>query len=230
MFDRVILIVMDSVGIGELPDAARYNDQGSNTLGNIYKKVEGFSLPNLERLGLGNIEGTPDIPEHSRPCGCFGKAAEKSVGKDTTTGHWEMAGIIHEKFFPTYPDGFPSSLIEEFEAAIGRSVLGNKAASGTVIIEELGQQHMKTGYPIVYTSADSVFQIAAHEEVITVEELYDMCRKARKLLTGKHRVARVIARPFIGKPGSFTRTSNRRDFSVEPPEKTHCSWKNSGYF
>lgn len=220
MFNRVILIVMDSVGIGELPDAAQYNDQGSNTLGNIYREIRGFSLPNLEHLGLGNIEKTPSLPEHPDPCGCFGKAAEKSAGKDTTTGHWEMAGIILEKPFPTYPDGFPDNLIKKFEEIIGRKVLGNKAASGTVIIEELGQQHINTGYPIVYTSADSVFQIAAHEKVITVDELYDICRKARRLLTGDHRVARVIARPFVGEPGNLTRTSNRKDFSVEPPEKT----------
>lgn len=220
MIKRVIVIVMDSVGIGELPDAAEYGDTGSNTLGNIYKSVEGFSLPNLERLGLGNIDGTPDIPEYADPIGCFGRAAEMSRGKDTTTGHWEITGVTLDKAFPTYPSGFPEEIISKFEEAIGRRVLGNKPASGTAIIQELGEEHMKTGCPIVYTSADSVFQIAAHEDVIPPEELYDMCRKARMLLTGEHRVARVIARPFIGKPGSFTRTPNRKDFSVEPPEKT----------
>ncbi len=220
MFSRVILIVMDSVGIGELPDADRYNDQGSNTLGNIYRNVSGFSLPGLERLGLGNIEGTPDIPEFRAPIGCFGKAAEKSSGKDTTTGHWEITGVILEKSFPTYPEGFPRTVIDSFERAIGRKSIGNKVASGTVIIEELGPQHMDTGYPIVYTSADSVFQVAAHEDIISVEQLYEICRKARELLVGEHLVARVIARPFTGKPGAFTRTPNRRDFSVEPPEKT----------
>lgn len=220
MIERVIVVVMDSVGIGELPDAAEYGDLGSNTLGHIYSSIEGFSLPNMERLGLGNIDDISGIPECPEPIGCYGKAAERSKGKDTTTGHWEIMGIILDTPFPTYPGGFPPELIQEYERQIGREVIGNKVASGTVIIEELGKEHMETGYPIVYTSADSVFQIAAHEDVIPLEELYRMCEIARKLLDGEHRVARVIARPFTGEPGNFIRTSNRKDYSVEPPQKT----------
>ncbi|HHV75478.1 MAG TPA: phosphopentomutase, partial [Thermoanaerobacterium sp.] len=217
MFDRVIIIVMDSVGIGELPDAHLYGDNGANTLGHIYRNIEGFSLPTLEKLGIGNIQGTRFIKKSSAPVGCYGRAAEKSKGKDTITGHWEITGIILDKPFPTYPNGFPADLISRFEKLVGRRVLGNKAASGTEIIEELGAVHMETGYPIVYTSADSVFQIAAHEEIVPVEDLYKMCETAREMLTGEHRVARVIARPFVGKPGLFTRTAKRRDYSVEPP-------------
>ena len=217
---RVIIIVLDSAGIGELPDAAEYGDEGSNTLGNIAAAVPGFSLPNLEKLGLGNIDGIVGFKAAEEPLGCFGKMAERSVGKDTTTGHWELAGITLRKPFPVYTEGFPGDLVERFEKAIGTKTLGNYPASGTVIIKELGQQHVKTGYPIIYTSADSVFQIAAHEDVIPVQRLYEICRTAREILTGEHAVGRVIARPFTGSDGNYTRTANRRDFSLEPPEKT----------
>ena len=217
---RVIIIVLDSAGIGELPDAAEYGDEGSNTLGNIAAAVPGFSLPNLEKLGLGNIDGIVGFKAAEEPLGCFGKMAERSVGKDTTTGHWELAGITLRKPFPVYPEGFPGDLVERFEKAIGTKTLGIYPASGTVIIKELGQQHVKTGYPIIYTSADSVFQIAAHEDVIPVQRLYEICRTAREILTGEHAVGRVIARPFTGSDGNYTRTANRRDFSLEPPEKT----------
>lgn len=208
MFDRVIIIVMDSVGIGELPDAHLYGDDGANTLGHIYRDIEDFSLPTLEKLGIGNIQGTKYIRKSSAPIGCYGRAAERSKGKDTITGHWEITGIILDKPFPTYPNGFPEELIRRFEELVGRKILGNKAASGTEIIEELGAVHMETGYPIVYTSADSVFQIAAHEEIVPVEVLYEMCEAAREMLTGEHRVARVIARPFVGKPGSLPGRQN----------------------
>jgi len=214
------LIVMDSVGIGALPDADRYGDAGSNTLVNISRAVNGLHLPHLGRLGLGNIERIQGVPAAERPAGAYGRMAERSAGKDTTTGHWEMSGIVLERPFPTYPHGFPPEIIEPFQERIGRSVLGNRVASGTVIIEELGAEHMRTGNPIVYTSADSVFQIAAHEEIIPLEELYAMCRTARSLLTGEHAVGRVIARPFEGRPGSFRRTTNRRDFSLTPPGPT----------
>ena len=216
---RVIIVVLDSAGIGELPDAAKYGDEGSNTLGNIAASVSGFSLPNLEKLGLGNIEGVTGFKAADEPLGCFGKMAERSAGKDTTTGHWELAGITLRKSFPVYPEGFPENLVRKFEKAIGTKTLGNYPASGTVIIKELGQQHVMMGYPIIYTSADSVFQIAAHENH-PVERLYQICRIARKILTGEHAVGRVIARPFTGSHGSYTRTANRRDFSLEPPEKT----------
>lgn len=217
---RVILMVMDSVGIGELPDAAEYGDQGAATLQNIAAAVGGLELPNLEKMGLGKIESIQGLNSEHKAEGVYGKAAEKSKGKDTTTGHWELAGLISEEPFPTYPDGFPAEIMEQFEEAIGRKTLANKPASGTVIIEELGQEHMKTGKPIVYTSADSVFQIAAHEDVISVDKLYDYCKKARKILKGEHAVARVIARPFVGEPGSFERTERRKDFSLTPPEPT----------
>ena len=217
---RVIIIVLDSAGIGELPDAAEYGDVGSNTLGNIAASVNGFALPNLEKLGLGNIEGTVGFKAAEEPMGCFGKMAERSAGKDTTTGHWELAGITLIKPFPVYPDGFPEDIVRQFENAIGTKTLGNYPASGTVIINELGHQHVKTGYPIIYTSADSVFQIAAHEDIIPIERLYEICRTAREILKGEHAVGRVIARPFIGTEGNYTRTANRRDFSLEPPDKT----------
>lgn len=220
MVNRVALIVLDSVGIGELPDAHEYNDEGSNTLGNIAKTLKGFELPNLEKLGLGHIEGVNEFKKVENPIGSFGRSLEMSKGKDTTTGHWEISGIILEKAFPTYPNGFPADVIEEFEKRIGRKTIGNKPASGTAIIEELGDEHVKTGYPIVYTSADSVFQIAAHEEVIPLEELYKMCQIARDLLQGEHGVGRVIARPFTGTSGSYKRTPNRRDFSLQPFRKT----------
>lgn len=217
---RVILIVMDSVGIGELPDAAEYGDQGAATLQNIAAEVGGLELPNLEKLGLGKIEAIEGLNSKVEAEGAYAKAAEKSKGKDTTTGHWEIAGLISEKPFPTYPDGFPAEVMEKFEKAIGRKTLANRPASGTVIIEELGQKHLETGKPIIYTSADSVFQIAAHEEIIAVDELYEYCKKAREILQGEHAVARVIARPFVGEPGNFERTERRKDFSLTPPEPT----------
>lgn len=220
MIKRVALFVLDSVGVGELPDAGDYGDSGSNTLGNISRAVGGLNMPNLGRLGLGNIIPIEGVPPAESPAASYGRMAEKSAGKDTTTGHWEMAGIIMEKPFPVYPGGFPNDFIKSYEEKIGRRVLGNKAASGTAIIEELGAEHMKTGFPIVYTSADSVFQIAAHEEIIPLEELYRICRVAREMLSGEHAVGRVIARPFEGKPGSFRRTVNRHDFSLKPPGAT----------
>lgn len=217
---RAIIIVMDSVGMGELPDAHKYGDVGSNTLGNIAAQIKGFSLPNLQSLGLGNIQGIEGFERVENPIGSFGKMDEKSAGKDTTTGHWEMMGIVLPKPFPTYPDGFPHDVIDRFEERIGSPILGNIPASGTQIIKDLGKDHMKTGYPIVYTSADSVFQIAAHEDIIPIERLYEICRIAREILIGDHAVGRVIARPFIGKPGSFKRTSRRHDFSLDPIHET----------
>lgn len=215
---RAFLIVMDGVGIGELPDAYKYGDQGSNTLGNTVKVVGSINIPNLLGLGLGEL--VEELPKTSKIVGAYGKMIERSVGKDTLIGHWEMMGIITTEDFPTYPNGFPQEVISRFENEIGRKVLGNKPASGTEIIKELGELHIKTGYPIVYTSADSVFQIAAHEEVIPVEELYRICQIARRILTGRHRVARVIARPFLGEPGNFYRTERRKDFSLPPPGET----------
>jgi phosphopentomutase len=220
MDKKVVLIVMDSVGIGALPDAGMFGDEGSDTLGHILKAVPALALPNLESLGLFRIEGTSFARRSAAPLGCYGKAMERFPGKDTTGGHWEIAGLILDKPFPTFPNGFPKDLIAAFESAIGRGVLGNVAASGTEIIVDLGQEHMRSGKPIVYTSADSVFQIAAHEDVIPIDELYRICRVARRLLDGDARVGRVIARPFIGQPGSFVRTGNRRDFSVDPPGET----------
>jgi len=216
-FRRIILIVLDSVGIGELPDAAEYGDEGSDTLGNI-NRMRPCQLPNLLRLGLANIRSIPNLAPAERPIGAYGKAALASKGKDTTTGHWEMAGIILETPFPTYSDGFPADVMRAFETAIGRRTLGNYAASGTEIIQVLGAKHMRTGFPIVYTSADSVFQIAAHEDVIPLEELYRICETARGILQGEHRVGRVIARPFAGEPGGFRRTGHRRDYAIEPPD------------
>jgi phosphopentomutase len=215
-FSRVIWIVLDSVGIGEMPDAAAYGDAGSDTLGNI-ARIRGIHLPNLARLGLGNIAPLSGIAPADAPAGAYGKCTLASPGKDTTTGHWEMVGIHLAKPFPLYPHGFPPEVINEFEHRTGRRTLGNKAASGTEIIKELGVEHVRTGSPIVYTSADSVFQIAAHEEVIPLWELYKMCETAREILRGPHEVGRVIARPFIGAPGSFTRTPNRHDYAVPPP-------------
>ena len=215
-FQRVIWIVLDSVGIGEMPDAEAYGDRGSDTLGNIARRRR-LRLPNLCRLGLANIKTLVGLEPSAEPQAAFGRCALASPGKDTTTGHWEMAGIHLEKPFALFPRGFPPAIIDEFERRIGRSVLGNKAASGTEIIEELGEEHMRTGSPIVYTSADSVFQIAAHEEVITLFELYKMCETARTLLRGPYEVGRVIARPFLGSPGAFTRTANRHDYAVPPP-------------
>ncbi|MFO7820341.1 MAG: phosphopentomutase [Halanaerobacter sp.] len=217
---RVNIIVLDSVGIGYLPDADEFGDQGAATLPHIAKELNGLKLPNLERLGLGNIVDIKGIDKVQEPLASFGRMKEKSHGKDTTTGHWELAGLVSEESFPTYPHGFPKEVMDEFHEAIGRESLGNKAASGTVIIEELGAEHFKTGKPIVYTSADSVFQVAAHEEVIPVDELYEICKKAREILQGEHAVARVIARPFVGELGELTRTANRKDFSLTPPQKT----------
>ncbi len=218
---RVILIVLDSVGIGELPDAEFFNDKGSHTLDNTFNACKGLSLPNLKKLGLGNIEGVNSLGKEKCVKGSFGKAMEKSMGKDTITGHWEIAGVITKTPLKTYPNGFPEDIIEEFkEKAKVEGVLGNKVASGTEIIKELGKEHIKTKYPIVYTSADSVFQIAAHEEVIPLDKLYDMCKKAREFLVGDKIIGRVIARPFIGKEGNFTRTSNRHDYALDPFSKT----------
>jgi phosphopentomutase len=215
-FDRIIWIVLDSVGIGELPDAADYGDVGRNTLGHIARSRP-LHLPNLVRLGLANIAPLDHLVPPAAPEGCFGKGATHSPGKDTTTGHWEMAGIWLPQAFPVYKNGFPRDLIENFERAIGHKTLGNKPASGTEIIKELGEEHVRTGYPIVYTSGDSVFQIAAHEDVIPIAELYRICEIARKMLDGPHRVGRVIARPFTGAPGNFRRTERRHDYAVEPP-------------
>jgi phosphopentomutase len=218
--NRVIIIVLDSMGVGELPDAAEYGDEGSNTLANTARAVGGLSLPHMQELGLGNITSIEGVPPCAEPLGAYGRMAEASAGKDTTTGHWEMTGIYSPRPLPTYPDGFPKELIEEYERRIGRKTLGNYPRSGTVIIQELGEEHIRTGYPIVYTSADSVFQVAAHEEVIPIEELYRICQIAREMLVGEHAVGRVIARPFIGGPGHFTRTERRKDFSLLPPELT----------
>lgn len=217
-FGRVIWIVLDSVGIGEMPDADAFGDVGSDTLGNIAKKHH-LNLPNLVRLGLANIKPLAGLSPAEHPAGAYGRCALASPGKDTTTGHWEMAGIILEQPFPVYPYGFPSELISEFEARIGRKTLGNKPASGTEIIKELGEEHMRTGSPIVYTSADSVFQIAAHEKVMPLDELYRISETARGILQGPNRVGRVIARPFGGEPGHFVRTADRHDFAVPPPEE-----------
>ncbi|MGH9558572.1 MAG: phosphopentomutase [Bryobacteraceae bacterium] len=216
-FRRVIWIVLDSVGIGEMPDADRYGDRGSDTLGNI-ARLRPMQLPNLCRLGLGNIKPLPGLAPDPAPLAAFGKCALASPGKDTTTGHWEMAGIHLEKPLPLFPKGFPPEIMEKFERIIGRSTLGNKPASGTEIIKELGEEHMLTGSPIVYTSADSVFQVAAHEEVIPLFELYKICETARELLRGPYEVGRVIARPFTGSPGAFVRTANRHDYATPPPK------------
>jgi phosphopentomutase len=215
-FERVALVVMDSVGIGPMPDAADYGDAGRDTLGHICER-RGLMIPNFVRLGLANIRPLAGVEVDQNPEGAYGKAALRSPGKDTTAGHWEMAGIILDRPFPTYPKGFPREVIEKFEYAIGRKVLGNCPASGTEIIKQLGEEHLRTGWPIVYTSADSVFQVAAHEEVIPVEELYRICEIARRQLDGPHRVGRVIARPFTGKPGAFVRTERRHDYAVPPP-------------
>ncbi len=219
-FKRICLLVLDSAGIGEMPDAADWGDAGADTLGNILKSRK-VDLPNLQRLGLGNIRELSQLPAVEHPTGSFGKCALRSNGKDTTTGHWEMAGIILEKAFPTYPDGFPPAVVDKFvDQAKVPGILGNVPASGTEIIKELGEEHVRTGKPIVYTSADSVFQIAAHEEVVPLERLYEICQIARKLLDGEHKVGRVIARPFLGTVAdNFTRTENRHDYAVPPPNE-----------
>ena len=217
-FKRIALVVLDSAGIGEMPDAAEWGDAGADTLGNILKTRQ-VSLPNLSKMGLGNIKPLSGITAEASPIGSFGKCTLKSNGKDTTTGHWEMAGIILKKAFPTFPEGFPSRIIDKFVAeATVPGILANVPASGTEIIKDFGEEHMKTGKPIIYTSADSVFQIAAHEEVISVERLYEMCEIARRILDGEDRVGRVIARPFVGDtPENFKRTENRHDYAVPPP-------------
>ncbi|HEV2233347.1 MAG TPA: phosphopentomutase [Terriglobia bacterium] len=215
-FERAILIVCDSMGIGAMPDAADYGDVGRDTLGHICER-RGLRAPNFVCLGLANIRPLVGLKPSPSPEGAYGKASLLSPGKDTTAGHWEMAGIILDRPFPTYPHGFPPDLMEKFEAAIGRKTLGNFPASGTEILKQLGEEHMKTGRPIVYTSGDSVFQIAAHEEIIPIEELYQMCQIARQVLDGPNRVGRVIARPFLGAPGAFVRTERRHDYAVEPP-------------
>lgn len=224
MMKRATIIVLDSVGIGELPDAAKYGDEGSNTIVNIKKAYPSLDLKNMCSLGLGNIDadGAELLGKVENPKGCYGRMFEASNGKDTTTGHWEIAGIITDNPFPTFTDtGFPKEIMDKFEAAIGRKTLGNISASGTAIINELGDEHVKTRFPIVYTSADSVFQIACHEEIIPVDELYRICEIARELLTGDYGVARVIARPFVGSGnGNYTRTERRKDFSLAPTSTT----------
>lgn len=218
---RVVLIVLDSVGVGEMPDAKMYGDKGSHTLDHTFEACNGLNIPNLKKLGLGNIEGVKALGKEESVIGAFGKGSEKSIGKDTVTGHWEIGGVILDKPLNTYPDGFSDKIINEFkEKAKIDGILGNKVASGTAIIEELGEEHVKTGYPIIYTSADSVFQIAAHEEVIGLDNLYKMCEIAREMLVGENVVGRVIARPFVGEVGSFKRTSNRRDYALDPFGKT----------
>ena len=218
---RVVLIVLDSVGVGEKPDAQMYGDKGSHTLDHTFEACNGLNIPNLKKLGLGNIDGVKALGKEESVIGAFGKGSEKSIGKDTVTGHWEIGGVILDKPLNTYPDGFSDKIINEFkEKAKIDGILGNKVASGTAIIEELGEEHVKTGYPIIYTSADSVFQIAAHEEVVGLDNLYKMCEIAREMLVGEDVVGRVIARPFVGEVGSFKRTSNRRDYALDPFGKT----------
>lgn len=221
MMKRATIIVLDSLGVGALPDAERYGDKGTDTLGHIVREYPALSIPNLQAAGFGNVQGAAGSAfAVSHPKGSFGKLKEISKGKDTITGHWEIAGLFTQTPFKTYPQGFPGKCIEKFETAIGRKVLGNCTASGTVIIEELGPEHEKTGKPIVYTSADSVFQIAANIEVIPLEELYRMCESAREILVGEWSCGRVIARPYIEKDGKRIRTSDRRDYAVSPPEPT----------
>ena len=216
---RVFLIVLDSVGMGEMPDAAEYGDAGSNTILAVSKSPY-FSMPNMKKLGYFNIDGMAVNDKEEHPTAAFARMTESSKGKDTTIGHWEIAGIISKAPLPTYPNGFPKEILEEFSKQTGRGVLCNKPYSGTEVIKDYGDEHRRTGDLIVYTSADSVFQIAAHEEVVPVEQLYEYCKIARKILTGEHGVGRVIARPFIGESGNYTRTSNRHDFSLEPPAVT----------
>ena len=217
---RVIWMVIDSVGIGALPDSQKFGDVNVDTLGNIVRACKGIKIPNMIKLGLANIEGVDSLENIESPIGCYGRCSEVSKGKDTTTGHWEMTGVLVETPFKTFENGFPKDIIEEFERRSNRKVIGNKPASGTAILDELGEQHMNTGEVIVYTSADSVLQIAAHEEIVSLDELYKMCEIAREIMMGDNAVARIIARPFIGKPGAFERTSNRRDYSLSPFEDT----------
>ena len=229
-FNRIVLIVLDSLGIGEMPDAKNWGDEGADTLGHILESRK-VNLPNLQKLGLGNIRPFANLPAVENPVGSFGKCTLKSNGKDTTTGHWEIAGIVMERAFPTFPKGFPPRIIDKFVAETNVSgVLGNVAASGTEIIRQLGEEHVKTGKPIVYTSADSVFQIAAHEEVIPIERLYQICEIARKILDGEDKVGRVIARPFLGSNAAdFTRTTNRHDYAVAPPPNLLPLLKEKGF-
>ena len=216
---RVFLIVLDSVGCGEMPDSADFGDAGSNTLKSI-SRSERFFAPNMISMGLGNVDGVDFLPKTDSPRAAVARYAESSKGKDTTTGHWEIGGIISEKPMPTYPDGFPKEILDEFSKRVGRGVICNKPYSGTAVINDYGDEHMRTGDLIVYTSADSVFQIAAHEEIVPNETLYEYCRIAREILVGDHGVGRVIARPFVGGNGEYKRTANRRDFSLEPPTDT----------
>jgi len=217
---RVLVVVCDSFGVGAAPDADAFRDEGADTVGNASRATGGLTVPTLERMGLGYLTTIHGVTARAEPGTAHGKQVERSAGKDTTTGHWEMMGIVLDRPFPTYPGGFPPEVIEPFEAKIGRAVLGNRAASGTEIIAELGEEHVRTGRPIVYTSADSVFQVACHVDVVPLETLYEWCRVAREVLDGPHRVGRVIARPFAGPPGAFARTPDRRDFSVPPPGDT----------
>ncbi len=217
---RVLVVVCDSWGVGDAPDAAAYGDEGSDTLAHTAHAVGGLTAPNLEGLGLGMLTSIEGVPPAAEPGTGHGRATEVSAGKDTTTGHWEMMGIRLDRPFPLYPNGFPPDVIEPFEATIGREILGNVPASGTQIIAELGEEHLRTGRPIVYTSGDSVFQIATHKRVVPLQTLYEWCRVARRILTGEHEVGRVIARPFEGDPGAFVRSPERRDFSVPPPGPT----------
>jgi phosphopentomutase len=217
--DRVILVVLDSVGIGELPDAADYGDQGSDTLGNICRQVD-LAIPTLQSLGLGNIRPLRGVPPSRKPLASFGRMAEASPGKDSVTGHWEIAGVVLDRPFPTFPHGFSQEVIAAFERQIGRGTLGNEVASGTEIIERLGDAHVASGQPIVYTSADSVFQIAAHEDVVPVSELYKMCEAAYRIVVGGLGVGRVIARPFVGPSGAYVRTANRHDYAMPSPQPT----------
>jgi phosphopentomutase len=219
---RVLILVCDSFGVGDAPDAAAYGDEGSNTLANTARAVGGISAPNLGALGLGLLAEIAGVAPRAEPGTAHGRLTERSAGKDTTTGHWEMTGVVLDRPFPLYPQGFPPEVIEPFERRIGREVLGNVPASGTQIIADLGEEHLRTGRPIVYTSGDSVFQIACHTDVVALPQLFEWCRTARRLLTGEHNVGRVIARPFDGRPGAFVRRPERRDFSVPPPGPTLC--------
>lgn len=230
-FNRIHLIVLDSVGIGEAPDAEQFGDRGANTLGHIAEEMNGLKMPNMGRLGLSNIKELKGIPVEQQPAGFYGKMQEASVGKDTMTGHWEIMGLNIDKPFKVYPDGFPKELIDELEKRTGRKVIGNKPASGTEIIQELGQEHMDTGAIIVYTSADPVLQIAAHEGVIPIEEQYRICEIAREItLKPEFLVGRVIARPFVGEPGNFIRTTNRHDYALKPFGRTVMNeMKDAGY-
>ncbi len=221
MFKRIFVIVLDSVGIGAMPDSDQYGDAKADTLGHIAEHVGGLNLPVMASMGLGFIRPIAGVPADCRPIAAFGKMSELSKGKDTTSGHWELAGCPLFTSFPVYPNGFPPELIEKFKLHTGLDILGNKAASGTEIIAELGEEHIRTGRPIIYTSADSVFQIAAHEEIIPLEKLYEICKITReRVCVGDHAVGRIIARPFIGKPGNFVRTANRHDYSLEPQSPT----------